>query len=177
MAGTQDNNGASKTPPSGDGRPLKSIEASRTIATHTVVHGDMNGESRLFGGRLMEWIDEAAGITARRHCGGPVTTACVDQLSFKYPAYLNDIVVVNAHVTYVGRTSLEVRAESYVEDVATGEKRLINDAYLIEVHVDGQGRPAPIEYGLRLSSEFDRNEWSMAELRKLLRKERQETGV
>ena len=54
----------------------------------------------------MEWIDETAGIAARRHCGGDVTTACVDQLTFKHPAFLNDVVVIVAAVTYVGHTSM-----------------------------------------------------------------------
>ena len=124
-----------------DTRPLRSQERSRTRATHTVVHGDMNGENRLFGGRLMEWIDEAAGIAARRHCGGSVTTACVDSLVFKNPAYLNEIVVIDAYVTYVGRTSLEVRVDSYVEDVATGERKQINVAYLTEVCVGPDEKP------------------------------------
>lgn len=160
-----------------DLRPRKTIESSRTFATHTVVHGDMNGESRLFGGRLMEWIDEAAGICARRHCGGSVTTACVDQLVFKRPAFLNEVVDVEAHVTYVGRTSLEVRVDSYVEDLSTGDRSPINVAYLIEVHVGPDGRPRPVPFGIEIGSEGDRNEWDMAVLRKQLRKERAEQGV
>ena len=156
----------------GAGRVLKTISSSRTQSTHTVVHGDMNGENRLFGGRLMEWIDETAGIAARRHCGGSVTTACVDHLVFKNPAYLNEIVAIDAHVTYVGRTSLEVRCDSYVEDVETGEMHLINVAYLTEVHVDREGHPLPIKYGLQLETEADREEWDKARLRKALRKER-----
>mgnify|MGYP000152262169 CR=1 FL=1 len=36
-----------------------------------------------FGGILMQWIDEVAGIVAHRHAGSIVTTACVDNLNFK----------------------------------------------------------------------------------------------
>ncbi|MCI7218411.1 MAG: acyl-CoA thioesterase [Parafannyhessea umbonata] len=160
-----------------DTRPLRSQERSRTRATHTVVHGDMNGENRLFGGRLMEWIDEAAGIAARRHCGGSVTTACVDSLVFKNPAYLNEIVVIDAYVTYVGKTSLEVRVDSYVEDVATGERKQINVAYLTEVCVGEDERPRRIPFGLKLDTDEQRNEWHMAQIRKMIRRERQEQGI
>ena len=54
---------------------------------------DLNGYGRLFGGRLMEWIDTVAGIVARRHSGCKVTTAMVDTLCFRAPAYPNDTVV------------------------------------------------------------------------------------
>ncbi len=160
-----------------DTRPLKTVDQSRTETTHTVVHGDMNGENRLFGGRLMEWIDEAAGIASRRHCGGSVTTACVDNLVFQNPAYLNEVVIVDAYVTYVGRTSLEVRVDSYVEDVETGERKRINVAYLTEVHVDANERPTRIPYGLALTTDEERNEWSLAQIRKMIRRERQAQGI
>ena len=78
----------------------KSVSDSLTESIKSVRYEDINGVNRLFGGRLMEWIDETAGIAARRHCGGDVTTACVDQLTFKHPAFLNDVVVIVAAVTY-----------------------------------------------------------------------------
>ena len=84
----------------------KTVSQSRTEVTRTVFYQDINGFNRLFGGRLMEWIDEAAGIAARRHCGSTITTACVDQLEFKHAVHLDDDVVIIAKVTYVGRTSL-----------------------------------------------------------------------
>lgn len=153
-------------------RGSKTPDDSRTEVTRTVVFADINGENRLFGGRLMEWIDDAAGIAARRHCGGSITTACVDQLQFRHAAYLNDIVVIDAQVTYVGRTSLEVRVDSYVENVRTGERVKINKAYLTEVHVDAAGNPVTIPYGLELTSDPERAEYAAAEKRKELRKQR-----
>lgn len=155
----------------------KGVARSRTETTHTVVHADMNGESRLFGGRLMEWIDEAAGIAARRHCGGSVTTACVDSLVFEHPAFLNDVVVIVARPTYVGRTSLEVRTDAYVEDCRTGARGLINTAYLTEVSVGPDGRPRPIRYGLELADEGERAEWEAARRRIQIRRQRKAEGV
>ena len=96
----------------------KTVEDSRSEMTKILQYKDINGANRLFGGRLMEWIDEIAGIAASRHCGGDVITAAVDQLLFKKGALLNDLVVLIAKVTYVGRTSMEVRVDTYTEEMA-----------------------------------------------------------
>ena len=157
-------------------RPKKKVSDSLTEMTRLLQYKDINGYDRLFGGRLMEWIDEAAGIAAGRHCGGYITTACVDTLQFKHAAYLHDLIVILAKVTYVGRTSMEVRVDSYVEDTKTGMRYLINHAYLTEVHVDTKGTPIPIEYGLELVSETERIEWEGAKKRIAARKLRQREG-
>ena len=157
-------------------RKTKKVSDSLTEVTKLLQYKDINGYDRLFGGRLMEWIDEAAGIAALRHCGGEITTACVDTLQFKHAAYLHDLVVIIAKVTYVGRTSMEVRVDSYVEDCKTGMRYLINHAYLTEVHVDSSGKPLPIEYGLELTNEVERAEWEGARKRIAVRKTRQAEG-
>ena len=154
----------------------KRVADSQAEATFILQHKDINGENRLFGGRLMEWIDGTAGIAARRHCGGSITTACVDSLVFKHAAYLNDIVVVKARVTHVGTTSMEVRVDAFVEKDATGERFLINTAYLIEVHVDEDGKPQPIPWGLELASDEERAEWEGAEKRRAIRRQREAEG-
>ena len=154
----------------------KTVAQSRTEVTRTVFYQDINGFNRLFGGRLMEWIDEAAGITAKRHCGSTITTACVDQLQFKHAVHLDDDVVIVAKVTYVGNTSLEVRVDSYVEEYDTRERNLINTAFLTEVCIDEDGKATPIEYGLELSDDDEREEWEDARKRLILRKTRKAEG-
>ena len=79
----------------------KTSEDSRTETIHCPQYEDINGFGRLFGGRLMEWIDTAAGVCAIRHSGLVVTTAAVDHLEFKSGAYLGDIVVIVAKVVVV----------------------------------------------------------------------------
>lgn len=159
------------------GREVKHVRDSRTVATRIVRHEDINGTNRLFGGRLMEWIDDAAGIAARRHCGITITTAAVDTLEFKHPALLNDIVAIEAVVTHVERSSMEVKVESYVEDPATGERRLINHAYLTEVCVDEQGRPVMVPWGLVADTPEEHAECDGARRRAELRKIRRAEGV
>ena len=99
-----------------DDRPTKTVELSRSEVTHVVMQIDINGQGRLFGGRLMEWIDEVGGMTAMRHSTHEVITASVDNLTFKAEARLNDMVVMIGKVTHVGNSSMEVRVDSYREN-------------------------------------------------------------
>lgn len=159
-----------------DTRPKKHVEDSMVEQMHLLQYKDINGENRLFGGRLLEWIDEAAGLASMRHCGGNITTASIDSLQFRKAAYLNDIVIVKAKVTYVGNTSMEIRVDVYVEDKATGLRHMINHAYLTEVHVDEKGHPLPVPYGLALENDMERLEWEGAKKRKEIRRNRRIEG-
>lgn len=154
----------------------KTTAESRNEWLRNISYEDINGMDRLFGGRLMEWIDEVAGVCAIRHCQSYVTTAAVDNLVFKHGAFLNDIVAVVGTVTYVGNTSLEVKVETYVEEVKTGERFLINRAYVTEVCVDDQGKPMTVPYGLTLSGPGEEAEWEAAKKRIALRKQRRIEG-
>ncbi len=149
---------------------MKTVEESKTESIHCPQYEDINGFGRLFGGRLMEWIDSAAGVAAIRHSGLVVTTAAVDHLEFKSGAYLGDIVVIIAKIVYVGRSSMDVRVDTYVEDKETGLRRPINRAYFTEVCVDKDGKPVPVPYGIQISNESERAEYEMAIKRREMRK-------
>ena len=154
----------------------KTVEDSRTEWMKCIQYEDINGSGRLFGGRLMEWMDEVAGIAAARHCGGSITTAAVDNLQFKSGCFLNEIIVVRAKLTYVGRTSMEVRVDVYVEDKETGQRRAVNRAYFTEVQVDKDGKPMPLRYGLKPETEFEQAEWDGAMKRLEIRRQRRVEG-
>ena len=156
---------------------VKHVRDTHVVATHLVRNEDINGANRLFGGRLMEWIDELAGIAARRHSGAAITTVAVDTLEFRHPALLNDIVVIDAWVTHVERTSMEVRVDTYVEYPATGERRMVNHAYLTEVCVDEQGRPTLVPWGLVADTPEEHAECEGARKRAELRKLRRSQGI
>ena len=111
----------------------------------------------------MQWMDEVAGIAALRHSGAMVTTAACDNLQFKKGAYINELLVIISRLTYVGRTSMEVRVDVYVEDQDTGIRHPINRAYFTEVCVDENGKPTPVRYGLELLTEAERAEWEGAQ--------------
>lgn len=148
----------------------KPARLSRTELTQIVLSEHINGQGRLFGGRLMEWIDIVAAVSARRHCGHNVTTASIDTLNFKAPAFINDTIVLVAQVTYAGTTSMEVRVDTYVEAL-DGERCCINTAYLVEVALDDLGRPTPVP-PLLPETEEERSEAEAGQRRTLLRKQR-----
>ncbi len=116
-----------------------------TSGVQIVLPQHCNGykKPRLFGGQIMAWIDIIGAVAARRFTGRAVTTVCVDNLSFIAPAYLNDTVVQEARVTWAGRTSLEVRVDSYVERL-DHSRELINRAYAVFVALDDDDKPAPV---------------------------------
>ena len=152
----------------------RTVAFSRTENTFLVMPEHINGYGRLFGGVLMRWIDEVAATVARRHCRTLVTTACVDSLNFLHPARNGDTVVLVGYMTYIGRTSMEVRVVTYVEEL-DGTRHDINDAYLVLVSIDQEGNALPVP-GLRLETEEERLAWASGQRRYQLRKERRREG-
>ena len=151
-------------------REKKHVEDSRTENTYLIMPKHINGYGRLFGGILMQWIDEVAGIVAHRHAGSIVTTACVDNLNFKAGAYLGDTVVLIGRMTYVGKTSMEVRVDTYAED-ADGTRIIINRAYEVLVAIDQEDRKLEVP-GLIVETESEKAEWIGGEKRYALRRQR-----
>ena len=152
----------------------KRVSDSLTEQTYLLMHRHINGYGRLFGGQLMQWIDEIAGIVSMRHSGGRITTACIDNLNFKAGAYLNDTIVLIGRITYVGKSSMEVRVDTYVEDLH-GMRRMINRAYVVIVAIDEQGHAVEVP-GLILETESERAEWEAGKRRYDLRKQRRKEG-
>ena len=143
-----------------------------TSSVQMVLVSDCNGykKSRLFGGRLMSWIDIIGAVCAQRFTGTAVTTVCVDHLTFLKPAYLNDTVVQEAVVTWTGRTSLEVRVDSMVERL-DGSRELINRAYAVFVAIDEEDHPVAIPMFIPETTE-EKQEYAAAEERRRIRLQR-----
>lgn len=148
---------------------MKKVSDSYAEQIHVLTLSNINGYNRLFGGQLMQWIDEVAAVVARRHSEKNVTTAFVDMLRFKKAAKANDTVVMSGYITYVGTTSMEIKVDSYVEKLS-GERVLINEAYVVMVAIDENEKPTPVPK-LELVTEKEKSEWEAALLRRERRKE------
>ncbi len=148
----------------------KRVSDSKTEQIQIILPQHINGYRRLFGGTLMEWVDIVASVVARRHSEAEVTTVAIDNLHFKAPAYVNSTVILIGRMTYVGRTSMEVRVDTYVESLS-GERYKVNKAYLVLVALDEHERPKPCP-GLILETEEDKREWEAGQKRNDLRKQR-----
>lgn len=158
-----------------DPRPKRSVEFSQVENVYVIRYENINPTGRLFGGQLVSWIDEVAGACASRHIGLPVTTASIDNLTFKRGAYLADRLVLVGRMTYVGRTSCEVRVDSYIED-NEGFRHTINRAFLSYVAIDENGTPVPIPYGLEVKTVAEQARWDGALLRRINRSSRKNIG-
>lgn len=155
-------------------RTMKTVSASMTEQQYLVRPTHINHYGRLFGGQLLKWIDELAGIVAIRHSGATVTTAAIDNLRFEAPAYEGDFIVLQGCVTYVGFSSMEIRVDTYIETM-DGSRQLINRAYIDMVAINSEGRPVEVP-GLILETEAQRIENEAAAKRKELRKQRRQEG-
>ena len=152
----------------------KAVSESRIEQVYQVRPEHLNGAGRLFGGKLMEWIDELAGRVGIRHAQQDVITASIDNLKFIRGAYLKDIIVLIGRVTFVGRTSMEVRVDTYIESIE-GIRKPINRAYLTLVAIDAQGNPVEVP-GLILETEAQKAEWEAGIRRREMRRQRREEG-
>lgn len=150
--------------------PGKTIAQSLTYQVQMIMPAHINGYNRLFGGKLMEWIDIVAGVVARRHSNSNITTVYVDNLQFKAAVYVNDTIVLRGKITYVGHTSMEVRVDTFSEALS-GERTLVNQAYLVMVALGYKDRPTPVP-PLILETEEEKQEWEAAKKRYNLRKTR-----
>lgn len=155
-------------------REQRRMEESRVETVYIVRPNHLNAAGRLFGGMLLQWIDEAAGIVAMRHTRENCITASIDNLKFIRGAYLGEHVVIIGRVTYVGNTSMEVRVDTYVED-KQGMRRPINRAYLTMVALDENDHPIQVP-GLIIETEEQRGEWEAAQKRREMRELRRKEG-
>jgi acyl-CoA hydrolase len=156
-------------------KEARTVDESRVETIHIVRPNHLNGANRLFGGILMQWIDEVAGIVAKRHSMCNVTTASVDNLTFLHGAYQNEMVVIKGKLTWVGSSSMEVCVDTYVETLS-GEQHRINNAHFMMVALDENDRPARVPR-LILQTEDEKLAWAHGEERRRIRAQRKEAKL
>jgi acyl-CoA hydrolase len=108
--------------------------------TELVLPNDTNTFGNLMGGRLMYWMDIAAALAAMKHCGAPVVTASVDNISFENPIKLGNVVHIQAKVSRAFNTSMEVHLNVWGEDAIHRYKYKSNEAYFTFVALDPNGK-------------------------------------
>ncbi len=122
----------------------KKAAESATIMNELVLPNDTNVFGNLMGGRLMYWMDIAAGITAVKHCNAPCMTASVDNLSFKNPIKLGNVVRIEARITRAFNTSMEIHLKVWGEDNLHQYRYESNEAFFTFVALDPNNKPRPV---------------------------------
>ncbi|MEI7471790.1 MAG: acyl-CoA thioesterase [Chitinophagaceae bacterium] len=123
---------------------LKKASESFTVMNELVLPNDTNTFGNLMGGRLMYWMDIAAGMAAGKHCNAPSMTASVDNLSFKNPIKLGNIVHIEAKVSRAFNTSMEIFLKVWGEDTIHQYQYESNEAYFTFVALDPNHKPRPV---------------------------------
>jgi len=122
----------------------KKISETITVMNEIVLPNDTNVFGNLMGGRLMYWMDIAAGITAVKHCNAPCMTVSVDNLSFKNPVKLGNVVHIEAKITRAFNTSMEIHLKVWGEDNLHQYKYESNEAYFTFVALDPNNKPRSV---------------------------------
>lgn len=125
-------------------RKKKFPRESLVSMTELVLPNDTNTLNNLMGGRLMHWMDIVSAISAQKHSNRIVVTASVDNISFRHPILLGNVVTLKAKVTRSFNSSMEVRIDVEAEDVPSGKKNESNSAFFTFVAMDEQGHPTEV---------------------------------
>ena len=133
----------------------KSAARSRTILSQMMQPEYSNSQGNVHGGWIMKLVDEAGALACMRHGQHRVVTVAVDRMTFSQPIRIGDLVILEAEVSYVGRTSMEAEVKVFAENPVLGTKVATNTAYLVYVAIDELGRPIEVPR-LRLVSDADK---------------------
>lgn len=134
---------------------------------------DANGLGNVHGGVIMKMVDEAGALAAMRHAGGPCVTVRMDSMTFRKPIYVGHLVIIDAELTYAGRTSMEVRVTVQAESpYQADDKTYTNLAYIVYVAIDEEGTPRPVP-ALIAENEAQERRMEQAKQRQEFRKQQQ----
>ena len=109
-----------------------------------------NFSGNVHGGTILKLLDQVAYACASRYAGSYVVTMSVDQVTFRQPIHVGELVTFLAAVNYTGRSSMEIGIKVIAEDIRSKVVRHVTSCYFTLVAVDDDRKPvaiAPLEPG------------------------------
>src|SRR6187399_1080076 len=103
-----------------------------------------NFSGNVHGGTLLKYLDEVAYACASRYAGRYVVTLSVDQVTFRQPVLVGELVTLLASVNHTGTSSMEVGIKVIAEDIRTQASRHVNSCFFTMVAVDNERKPVPV---------------------------------
>jgi acyl-CoA hydrolase len=147
---------------------VKHPSDSLNIQTELIMPGHTNPLGNLMGGNLLSWMDVACGISALKHSGSISVTAGVDNVSFRLPIKVGDVVVIRSFVTRAFRTSMEVFCQVYIQNYAEKKEELSHSAFFTFVGLDKEGRRIIVP-SIEPQTDFEEKLYNGAERRREVR--------
>ncbi|MBE3638583.1 acyl-CoA thioesterase [Mangrovicoccus algicola] len=129
-----------------------------------------NFSGKVHGGALLNLLDRVAFSCASRFSKRYAVTLSVDQVTFKQPVNVGELVSFKASVNHVGRTSMEIGIRVEAQDIRSGVSRHTNSCYFTMVAVDDDGKPAEVP-PLQVLTEEEQARHRAAEVRRRLRRQ------
>ena len=129
-----------------------------------------NFSGNVHGGTILKLLDQVAYACASRYAGRYVVTLSVDQVMFRQPIHVGELVTFFASVNFTGTSSMEVGIKVVTEDIRSQVKRHANSCFFTMVAVGDDTKPAPVP-ALVPSTDDERRRFESAKVRKQLRQE------
>lgn len=107
--------------------------------------GDTNAAGDIFGGWVLSQMDIAGGIAAAERSRGRVATVAIEAMTFIAPVKVGDLVSVYCKIDRVGKTSLTIAMETWVQRNRIHELVKVTQGHFVYVALDGNGRPRPVD--------------------------------
>jgi acyl-CoA hydrolase len=129
-----------------------------------------NFAGNVHGGTILKLLDQAAYACASRYAARYVVTVSVDQVVFRQPIYVGELVTFLAAINHTGKSSMEVGIKVVAQNIRTQEERHVNSCFFTMVAVDDERHPSPVP-ALQPADSDGRRRFAEALLRKQLRQE------
>ena len=129
-----------------------------------------NFAGNVHGGTILKFLDQVAYACASRYAGRYVVTLSVDQVMFRQPIHVGELVTFKAAINHTGTSSMEVGIKVLAENIRTQALRHANSCFFTMVAVDDERKPVAVP-PLRPFTPDERRRHAAAEIRKQLRQE------
>ena len=136
----------------------KTVADSTAILSEVMMPLHANHYGSVHGGTILKLVDEAAFVAATKHARKNVVVASMDNIEFRHPVGVGDVLTLRASVYHVGRTSMDVEVEIETEKIKQGKILKVGSAYLTMVAMDKKGKPAEVpRLILKTKEEVEKN--------------------
>lgn len=146
------------------------LPANQLTMTILMTPDTANFAGNVHGGTILKLLDQVAYACASRYAARYVVTLSVDQVMFRQPVHVGELVTFLAAVNYTGKSSMEVGIKVVAEDIRSQEMRHVNSCFFTMVAVDDDRKPVPVPQ-LRPFSPEEKRRFESAQVRRKLRDE------